>query len=92
MRPAGLLRGVKLIDLGRPLTGCEYAWLGLPIVLVTMGGALGGALGFGGAYSSARVFRSDRSGFTKYTLTGLISVSAAIMFLTVAVAVELARS
>lgn len=80
------------IDLGRPLAWYEYAWLGLPIVLVTVGGALGGALGFGAAYSSARIFRSDRSGLAKYALTGLISVSAAIIFLTVAVAVELARN
>lgn len=82
----------EAIELGRPLAWYEYAWLGLPMVLVTVGGALGGALGFGAAYSSARVFRSDRSGFAKYALTGFISISAAIIFLTLAVAVELAVS
>jgi hypothetical protein len=80
------------VALGRPLAWYEYAWLGLPIVLVTVGGALGGALGFGAAYSSARIFRSERSGLAKYALTGLISLSAAIIFLAVAVVVELSRS
>lgn len=80
------------IELGRPLAWYEYVWLGLPIILVTVGGAVGGALGFGAAYSSARIFRSDRSGFAKYALSGLISASAAIVFLAVAVAFELARS
>ena len=82
----------EAIELGRPLAWYEYVWLGLPIILVTVGGAVGGALGFGAAYSSARIFRSNRSGFAKYALSGLISVSTAALFLAVAVAVQLARS
>jgi len=82
----------EAIQLGRPLAWYEYAWMGLPIALATVGGALGGALGVGAAYTSARIFRSGRSGVAKYALTGLISISAVALFLTVAMAIELARS
>ena len=53
---------------------------------------MGGALGVGAAYANARIFRSDRSGFAKYILTALISVSAVLVLLAVAVAIEVARS
>lgn len=82
----------EAIPLGRPLAWYEYVWMALPIGLATVGGAVGGVLGVGAAYSSARIFRSDRSGFAKYAITGLISVTAVIVFLGVAVAIEMARS
>jgi len=80
----------ETIQLGRPLRWYEYAWMGIPIVLVAVGGALGGALGFAAAYGNARVFRSERSTLGKYILTGLISLTIAVVFLIVATAIQMA--
>ena len=77
--------GDELLELARSLTWYEYLWIGIPIVLVFTGGAIGGFVGALAAYTSARVFRSDRSTPMKYGLTALISVSAVIAFLVLAV-------
>ncbi len=77
------------LDLARPLTWYEYAWMGLPILLVSMGGALGALIGFAAAYSSARIFRSEQSTPVKYLLTGLISVAAVVVFFILAVLIRL---
>jgi hypothetical protein len=78
------------IHLGRSLTWYEYAWMGIPVVLVTIGGALGGALGFAAAYGNARIFRGDRSAPAKYALTGLVSLGTAVAFLVLATVIQLA--
>lgn len=80
----------EALHLGRPLAWYEYVWMGIPVVLVVAGGALGGAIGFAAAYSSARVFRSDRSPIAKYFVSGLISVSAGVVFIILAGAIQLA--
>ena len=68
------------IHVARQLTWYEYTWMGIPILLLLTGGALGGAFGFAAIYSSARIFRSERSVPAKYVLSGLISVGAALAF------------
>lgn len=78
------------VQLGRPLAWYEYVWMGIPVVLVVAGGALGGAIGFAAAYTSARVFRSERSPVAKYVVSGLVSVSAAVVFIVLAGVVQLA--
>lgn len=78
------------VALGRPLTWYEYAWLGLPIFLVFAGGAIGGAFGFLAAYSSARLFRSDRTAVAKYALSGLISISAGVAYIIAVVMLQIA--
>ena len=77
------------IQLARPLTWYEYTWMGLPIILVFAGGALGAIIGFTAAYSSSRIFRSERSTAKKYLVTGAISFAAVILFLGLAVAIDL---
>jgi hypothetical protein len=72
------------VVLSRPLTWNEYIWIGLPLILIFSGGALGGGIGFGAAYSSARIFRSDRSIPVKYLLTCLISIGATAIFFVLA--------
>jgi hypothetical protein len=54
----------------------QYIWMGLPIVLLFMGGAVGGFCGGLAAVTSSRIFRSERAEATKYALTGLISLAA----------------
>ena len=80
-----VILGKEAIILARPLTWYEYVWIGLPILLVFTGGGLGALVGILATYSSARIFRSDRSVFGKYAITGLISVVALVAFVMLAV-------
>ena len=79
-----------IISLTRPLAWYEYIWMGLPIVLVFSGGALGALFGLLATYSSARIFRSDRGTGSKFALSGLISLGAVACFLAGATALQLA--
>jgi hypothetical protein len=63
--------GAKVIELARRLRWYEYVWMGLPILLAFEGGALGALVGLPAVQSSARVFRSERSGLSKYALSAL---------------------
>jgi len=60
--------GDETVLLARPLAWYEYVWVGLPVLLVFAGGALGALVGVVATYTSARIFRSDRGAFAKYVL------------------------
>ena len=77
------------IQLARPLAWYENLWMGLPIILIFIGGALGALVGVSATYSSSRIFRSDRKTPAKYLLTGLISVASVIVFFAIAVVIQL---
>jgi len=77
--------GDETVLLARPLAWYEYVWVGLPVLLVFAGGALGALVGVVATYTSARIFRSDRGAFAKYVLTGLVSVLALVVFLVLVV-------
>jgi len=78
--PVVVVDGTK-IDLVPPLAWYEYAWMGLPILLVFTGGALGGLFGAAAGYYNTRVFRSDRGTGAKYTVSGLVSLGAVACWL-----------
>lgn len=80
----------QVLELARRLRWHEYAWMGLPILLSLGGGALGALVGMSAVYSSARIFRSERSDVSKYGLTALISVAAVFVFLVLALSIEAA--
>jgi len=77
------------IDGGEPkqivakLVWHEILWLGLPVGLVTIGGALGGLVGALGLMLNARIFRT-REGFARYALTSVVSCSAVVTYLVLA--------
>lgn len=77
------------IDLVRPLAWYEYTWMGLPILLVVSGGALGALFGMLAGYSSTRIFRSDRGPVAKYVVSGAISLGAVVGFLAIVTAIQL---
>jgi hypothetical protein len=79
----------KELRLVEPLRWYEYAWMGLPAILVLHGGALGALIGYAAFQASTRVFRSGRGAPAKYAITGFITVGAAVVFLVLAVALEL---
>ena len=86
--PKLVIDGEK-VQLARDLTWYEYLWMGLPIILVVSGGALGAMIGIGATYSSSRIFRSERGTFSKYLLSSLISIGAIVGFIVVAVVIQI---
>jgi hypothetical protein len=76
--------GGQIIQLAPSLQWYQYAWMGIPIVLVFGGGAIGGLCGGLAAALSSRIFRSDRTEGMKYALTGLISLGAFFTYFVIA--------
>lgn len=72
------------IELAPPLKWYEYAWSGIPVLLIFTGGAIGGFVGALGACASGRVFRSNRGAVAKYSISALITVGALIAFFVLA--------
>ncbi len=77
-----------IIQLARSLTWYEYLWMGLPIMLIFVGGGLGAMFGLGATYSSGRIFRSGRKTTIKYLLSGVVSISAVAAYFVLAVAIQ----
>ncbi len=77
-----------IIQLARSLTWYEYLWMGLPIMLIFVGGGLGAMFGLGATYTSGRIFRSERKTTIKYLLSGVVSVSAVTAYFVLAVAIQ----
>lgn len=59
----------EIVELANPLKWYEYMWMGIPIVLVVSGTAIGGLLGIMGGNASGRVFRNERGSLAKYGLS-----------------------
>lgn len=69
----------------QPLKWYQWAWGGLPFLLLIIGGALGGLFGGIALVVNGRVFRSNLNGLAKYLLSGLVSALAVGAFFVVAV-------
>jgi hypothetical protein len=82
--------GEETIELAKPLQWYEYAWIGVPMLLVFAGGALGGFVGAGSTVVNGRIFRSDRGAFSKYALAGVTTLVGVVVFFALAVAFRLA--
>jgi Zn-dependent protease len=81
--------GEEMIELAKPLQWYEYAWIGVPMLLVFVGGALGGFVGAGSTVVNGRIFRSDRGAVSKYALAAVTSITGAAIFLVLAVAISM---
>jgi len=67
-----------------PMAWYEQVWIALPIALVAFGGAIGGACG-GAAWAVNRaVFKKTANPVLRYVWTGLISASAVVLYLLIA--------
>lgn len=62
--------------LAEPLLWYQWAWAGLPLILLFLGGAIGGGLGAGAMMLNAQILRSNRSVLLKYALSGAVSLVA----------------
>ncbi len=82
--------GDGIIDLAKPLQWYEYAWVGVPMLLVFAGGALGGFVGAGSTVVNGRIFRSDRGTLSKYALAAVTTVAGTAVFFVIAIAIQIA--
>jgi hypothetical protein len=82
--------GDDTLILAKPLQWYEYVWIGIPMLLVFVGGAVGGFIGAGSTVINGRIFRSDRSSSAKYGLAAVITVAATVTFFAIAVAIQIA--
>ncbi len=80
----------KPIKIAEPLPWYVWAWSALPLTLLFLGGALGGGLGALAMTVNGRVFRTDLHGALKFAVTGAISIMTTVVFLALAVALNLA--
>lgn len=65
----------------------EYAWIGLPVVLILQGGAIGGIIGGSFVCINGHIFRKKIKPLSKYALTGFLTILAAAFYLGLATAV-----
>ena len=75
----------KPIKIAEPLPWYVWAWSGLPLVLLFIGGALGGGLGAAAMTINGRIFRADLHTALKFAFTGLVSLVATFGFLALAI-------
>ncbi len=76
------------IALARPLQWHEWAFMGLPMSLCLVGGALGGICGFLAVSISTKIFRSERSTASKYLTSAAVSGAATVLFIAGATLVQ----
>lgn len=62
----------------------DQVWLALPFALVAIGGAIGGACGGAAWGINQKVFRATKHPVLRYVLTGLVSTSAVVAYLILA--------
>jgi hypothetical protein len=62
----------------------EYLWIGLPLLLIAIGGAIGGACGGAACALNRTVFLKTRNPILRYVWTGLISATAFVVWLIIA--------
>jgi hypothetical protein len=75
----------RRIPLVEPLSPLQWFFAGLPLALLLVGGALGGALGAVGFTVNARAMRSDWPPPLRYLFVGGVSVATTLVYLVLAV-------
>jgi len=81
----------QAIRLAQPLAWYEWIWIGLPLLLLFLGGAIGGALGGAAMAVNAQLFRSQPNPAARYLLSGMVSAACVGIWLAIAVAITVAR-
>jgi len=75
---------LKPLNLKPNLTWYHYIWIGLPLLLVAIGGAIGGACGGAACAVNRTVFLKTSNPILKYVWTGMISAAAFVVWLVIA--------
>ena len=69
-----LVIGKKNIQLAKPLTWKEWLFVGSPVVLIFLGGALGAVMAMLGLYLNGKLFRSELNAVLKYVYSTVVTV------------------
>jgi hypothetical protein len=69
------------VKLAEPLSAFQFIWSGLPLLLIFIGGAVGGAIGAMAFWTNTRLFRSGFSASEKYILAAMISAFSVVVYL-----------
>ena len=80
----------NVIQLLPPLEWYEWVWTAIPVVLLLLGGAIGGAIGGMTVWFNVRIFRLDIHPMARYALSGLLSFGAIIGYLFLALLITFA--
>ena len=75
---------LKPVVMKPKLAWYEYLWIGLPLVLIALGGAIGGACGGAACALNRTVFLKTQNSILRYVWTGLISAAAFVAWFVVA--------
>jgi len=67
--------------IARPLNAWEYVWIGLPLLLLFIGGGIGGVMGAIAAFSNSLLIRRIQHWAPRYILTGATTAMAFVLFL-----------
>lgn len=68
-----------------PFKWYEWLWLGLPVMLIAIGGAIGALCGVLAASVNGRIFRTVASPAQRYLLSGLVTAIASVCYLVLAI-------
>jgi hypothetical protein len=74
----------QTIRLEKPLQWYQWLWVGVPLLLLFLGGAIGGLVGAIAVTLNVRILRSNMSGILRYVTTAFVSVAACGMYLVIA--------
>jgi hypothetical protein len=75
--------------IGRKLFAIDYLFIVFPLLLIFIGGALGGLLGFLSAGINARIMRMPKSAIERYGLSVVSTVTATFVWFVIAVSLSL---
>lgn len=81
--------GGETYRLAPPLRWYQWAWGGLPLLLMIVGGALGGMFGGLAAAINFRIFRSSRPPALQFVGAGLVSLAAVLLYFVTAIPLTL---
>ena len=81
----------QTIRLAPPLAWYEWIWIGIPLLLIVLGGSIGGALGGAATALNAHLFRGQTNPAAKYFLSGLVSAACLVIWLVIVGAIIAAR-
>lgn len=79
----------QTIQVVEPLKWYEWAWNGIPLLIVFLGGMMPFLIGFAAFSINATLFRSQKNTLAKYGLTALVSFGALAVLLLLAVILSL---
>jgi hypothetical protein len=67
----------------------QHVWCALPLALVAVGGAIGGACGGAAWVLNQAVFQKTANPILRYVFTGMISATAVMLYLGIAIGLAL---